>query len=82
MFLIPIKLKPSLILISQTATIIGGGFIGLEMAENLKHLGLAVTIIEMAKQILPPLDFEMAAIAQNKLIENGITLNPQQRLKN
>ena len=58
----------------KTAIIIGGGFIGLEMAENLKHLGLAVTIIEMAKQILPPLDFEMAAIAQNKLIENGITL--------
>ena len=36
----------------KTATIIGGGFIGLEMAENLKHLGLAVTIIEMAKQNL------------------------------
>lgn len=58
----------------KTATIIGGGFIGLEMAENLHHLGIEVTIIEMAKQILPPLDYEMAAIAQNKLLENNIKL--------
>lgn len=58
----------------KTATIVGGGFIGLEMAENLHHLGIDITIIEMAKQILPPIDYEMAAIAQNKLLEKNIKL--------
>ncbi|MFV0377046.1 MAG: CoA-disulfide reductase [Mangrovibacterium sp.] len=45
----------------RRAVVIGAGFIGLEMAENLHHLGLDVTIVEMANQVMAPLDYEMAA---------------------
>lgn len=45
----------------QKAVVIGAGFIGLEMAENLHHLGMQVTIVEMANQVMAPLDYEMAA---------------------
>jgi len=45
----------------RRAVIVGAGFIGLEMAENLHHLGIKVTIVEMAEQVMTPLDFEMAA---------------------
>ncbi|MBO0451962.1 FAD-dependent oxidoreductase [Candidatus Enterococcus murrayae] len=54
------------------ATVIGAGFIGLEMAENLKSRGLEVTVIEKAPHVLPPLDEEMAAFVQNELIQKGI----------
>lgn len=54
------------------ATVIGAGFIGLEMAENLKARGLEVTVIEKAPHVLPPLDEEMAAFAQNELINKGV----------
>jgi len=43
------------------AVVVGAGFIGLEMAENLHHLGMMVTIVEMADQVMTPLDYEMAA---------------------
>jgi NADPH-dependent 2,4-dienoyl-CoA reductase/sulfur reductase-like enzyme/rhodanese-related sulfurtransferase len=56
------------------AAIIGAGFIGLEMAENLQHAGLDVTIIEMGTQVLAPLDFPMAAIIQQHLQAKGVTL--------
>jgi NADPH-dependent 2,4-dienoyl-CoA reductase/sulfur reductase-like enzyme/rhodanese-related sulfurtransferase len=56
------------------ATVIGAGFIGLEMIENLHHLGLEVTLIERANQVLPPVDFPIAAILQNELVERGIDL--------
>jgi NADPH-dependent 2,4-dienoyl-CoA reductase/sulfur reductase-like enzyme len=46
---------------AKRAIIIGAGFIGLEMAENLVHRGLGVTIVEMLDQVMPPLDPEMAA---------------------
>ncbi|MGV8145730.1 MAG: CoA-disulfide reductase [Alkaliphilus sp.] len=46
----------------KSATVIGGGFIGIEMAENLHHLGLDVAIVEMAEQIMAPIDFEMASM--------------------
>ena len=55
-----------------TATVIGAGFIGLEMAENLKTRGLEVTVIEKAPHVLPPLDEEMAAFVQNELIKKGV----------
>lgn len=55
-----------------TATVIGAGFIGLEMAENLKARGLEVTVIEKAPHVLPPLDEEMAAFVQNELIKKGV----------
>ncbi|MDT2613632.1 FAD-dependent oxidoreductase [Enterococcus dongliensis] len=54
------------------ATVIGAGFIGLEMAENLKTRGLEVTVIEKAPHVLPPLDEEMAAFVQNELIKKDI----------
>lgn len=45
----------------QRAVVVGAGFIGLEMAENLYHMGMDVSIVEMAKQVMAPLDYEMAA---------------------
>ncbi|TVP84449.1 MAG: CoA-disulfide reductase [Alkalicoccus sp.] len=49
------------------AVIVGGGFIGLEMAENLYARGMDVTIVEMADQIMAPLDKEMASIVENRI---------------
>lgn len=58
----------------KKATVIGAGFIGLEMAENLKKTGLDVTIIEKAPHVLPPLDEEMASFVQKELIDNGVNV--------
>ena len=57
-----------------TAVIVGGGFIGLEMAENLHVLGMKVFIVEMGAQILPPADMPVAAIAQGHIRSKGIEL--------
>jgi len=57
------------------AVIVGGGFIGLEMAENLKNRGLKVSIVEMLKQVLPPLDPEMAVQVHHHLEKKGIALH-------
>ncbi len=54
--------------------VIGAGFIGLEMAENLHDLGLDVSVIEMGNQILAPLDFPIAAIAQQHIRSKGVNL--------
>jgi NADPH-dependent 2,4-dienoyl-CoA reductase/sulfur reductase-like enzyme/peroxiredoxin family protein/TusA-related sulfurtransferase/rhodanese-related sulfurtransferase len=59
---------------AKTAIVIGGGFIGLEMAENLQKLGLSVALVEMLDQVLTPLDFEMAALVHRHLREKGIRL--------
>ncbi|MDP4551293.1 CoA-disulfide reductase [Alkalihalobacillus macyae] len=56
------------------AVVIGGGFIGVEMAENLRDVGMNVTLIEMANQIMPPLDYEMAAIVHQQLRDKGVNL--------
>lgn len=56
----------------KTAVILGGGFIGIEMAENLTHRGIATTIVEMADQILPPLDPEMAGYVRHHLEANRV----------
>jgi len=56
------------------ATIIGGGFIGLEMAENLKKRGIRVKIIEMVDQVMPNLDKEMAQFIHQELLLNGVCL--------
>ncbi|MDY0150743.1 MAG: FAD-dependent oxidoreductase [Candidatus Cloacimonas sp.] len=53
--------------IVQHAVIVGAGFIGLEMAENLHHKGIKVTIVEMAEQVMTPLDYEMAAVVHQHL---------------
>ena len=54
--------------------VIGAGFIGLEMAENLHNLGMQVSIIEMGNQILAPLDFPIAAIVQEHIRSKGVDL--------
>lgn len=56
------------------ALVAGGGFIGIEMAENLMGAGVKATVVEMSSQILPPLDLEMAAIVHHELHENGVDL--------
>ena len=56
----------------KEAVVIGAGFIGLEMAENLSKRGLQVTIVEKAPHVLPPLDQEMAAFVQAELLANGV----------
>lgn len=58
----------------KKAVIIGAGFIGLEMAENLHDLGLEVSIIEMGNQILAPVDFPIAAIVQQHIRSKGVNL--------
>jgi len=56
----------------KEAVVIGAGFIGIEMAENLVKRGLQVTIVEKAPHVLPPLDQEMAAFVQAELVKNGV----------
>ena len=58
----------------QRAVVIGGGFIGVEMAENLKDRGLEVTLIEAAPHILAPFDDDMAVVVEKELEDNGIKL--------
>jgi NADPH-dependent 2,4-dienoyl-CoA reductase/sulfur reductase-like enzyme/rhodanese-related sulfurtransferase len=58
----------------KKAVVIGAGFIGLEMAENLHALGMEVTIIEMANQIMAPVDFPIAAILQQHIRSKGVHL--------
>ena len=58
----------------RRAAVIGGGFIGLEMAENLVHAGVEVTLIEMQNQVMAPLDPEMAELLHENLTANGVRL--------
>ena len=58
----------------KSVVIAGGGFIGLEMAENLRELGLDVTIVQRPKQVLAPLDEDMAAALHNLLRKHGVRL--------
>ena len=59
----------------KTAAVIGGGFIGLEMAENLHHAGIEVTLVEAAQQVMAPLDFEMAQLLHQHIRQSGVRLN-------
>lgn len=59
---------------AKTAVIVGGGFIGLEMAENLKLLRLDVTVLEMLPQVMPPMDVEMVAPVHEHLAAHGVKL--------
>jgi NADPH-dependent 2,4-dienoyl-CoA reductase/sulfur reductase-like enzyme/rhodanese-related sulfurtransferase len=59
---------------AKRAVVIGGGFIGLEMAENLAHRGIAVTILEKLPQLMPPLDPEMAAPVAEHVAAQGVAL--------
>ncbi len=58
----------------QQAVVIGGGFIGLEMAENLKHMNLSTTLVEAGPQILNPFDTDIAQVAYHRLRQNGISV--------
>ncbi|NMW84961.1 FAD-dependent oxidoreductase [Peptoniphilus sp. AGMB00490] len=58
----------------KKAVVIGGGFIGLETAENLYEKGLEVTLVEMSDQVMPPLDKDMAKILENHLENKGVKL--------
>nr|WP_295975380.1 CoA-disulfide reductase [uncultured Bacillus sp.] len=58
----------------QRAVVVGGGFIGIEMAENLAERGIKVTIVEKGNQVMTPIDFEMASILHAHLKEKGIQL--------
>ena len=58
----------------QRAAIIGGGFIGMEMAENLSALGMDVSVIEMAEQVIAPLDADLACDVHRHLVEQGVSL--------
>ena len=58
----------------KTAVVVGGGFIGVEMAENLTERGIKVTIVEKMPQVLAPLDFEMAQLVHQELNEHGVNL--------
>jgi NADPH-dependent 2,4-dienoyl-CoA reductase/sulfur reductase-like enzyme/rhodanese-related sulfurtransferase len=59
----------------KRAVVVGGGFIGLETTENLVKRGIAVTIIEMLPQVMPPVDPEIAASLQEHLTANSVTLH-------
>ncbi|MBP1678823.1 MAG: cdr 1 [Bacteroidetes bacterium] len=56
----------------KRAVVVGGGFIGLEMVENLKERGLDVTLVEKLDQVMPPLDPEMARIVERYLMKHGV----------
>ena len=59
---------------TKSAVVVGGGFIGLEMAENLHHAGLSVSIVEATDQVMAPVDPEMAEILHNNIRSNGVGL--------
>lgn len=59
---------------SKKAVVVGGGFIGIETAENLVEMGLNTTLVELGKQILAPVDEEIAVFAQNEMRDNGVNL--------
>lgn len=59
---------------TRRAVVIGGGFIGLEMAENLKERGLEVTVVEALEQVMNVIDYDMAAIVQQHLRDKGVRL--------
>ena len=55
--------------------IVGGGFIGLEMAENLVHAGWSVSVVEMGEQVLAPIDYSMASFVHQELADHGVRLH-------
>ncbi len=66
---------------AKNAVVVGGGFIGVEMVENLKEAGLSVTLVEMLDQVMPPIDFEMAQMLHKHLADNGVTLALGERVE-
>lgn len=65
----------------KRAVIVGGGFIGLEMAENLKHAGAQVVVVEMANQVMAPIDYSMAALVHEYLQQQDVKLYLEQAVE-
>jgi len=59
----------------KSAVVVGGGFIGVEMAENLYNAGLCVTLVELSDQIIPPIDYDMASDVHRYLESKGVNLS-------
>ena len=64
----------------KKAVVVGGGYVGIETAENLKHLGIDVTLIEAAPHILAPFDSEISNILEYELVNNGIELMTSEKV--
>lgn len=58
----------------KSAVVVGGGYIGVEMAENLSHAGIDTTIVELSDHLIAPLDFDMAADVHNYLAQKGVSV--------
>jgi len=65
----------------QKAVIVGAGFIGLEMAENLHHAGAEVSIVEMLNQVMAPVDFSIASHVHQHLLKKGVKLYLEQTVE-
>lgn len=65
----------------RRAVIVGGGFIGLEMAENLSHAGAEVAVVEMAPQVMGPIDYSMAALVHEHLLQHNVRLYLEQAVE-
>lgn len=65
----------------RRAVIVGGGFIGLEMVENLKHAGAQVAVVEMAPQVMGPIDYSMAALVHEHLLQKDVKLYLKQAVE-
>lgn len=65
----------------RRTVIVGGGFIGLEMAENLKHAGSQVAVVEMAPQVMGPIDYSMAALVHQHLQQQEVKLYLEQAVE-
>lgn len=65
----------------KRAVIVGGGFIGLEMAENLKHAGVEVAVVERANQVMSPIDYSMATLVHEHLLQQDVKLFLEQAVE-
>ena len=64
----------------KKAVVVGGGFIGLEMAENLAERGVQITLVEAMDQVMPPIDYEMATLVHANLELKGVDLRLKTRI--
>ena len=64
----------------KKAVVVGGGYVGIETAENLKHLGIDTTLVEAAPHILAPFDSEISNILEYELVNNGIELMTSEKV--
>ncbi len=65
----------------RRAMIVGGGFIGLEMAENLKMHGIDITLVEASPHVMPSMDADMSVYIEEHLLKNGVTLYTGEQVK-